>query len=90
MQRIYGCLTKRKLAKPTTKVKPRPICVGDAVLKMAGQVQKGLNTSKFAPTLEGLYIIKEAYHSGCYRITKPELEELLPLYKAKWLKLYFS
>lgn len=57
------------------RVKIRPIKVGDLVLKAAGHIQKGTNVSKFSPKWEGPYVVREAYDSGYFLISRPDSNE---------------
>lgn len=70
------------------KNKASTLCLGDLILEMVRHVQKGLSASKFA-SKSGPYVVKEAYGSGFFHITKPGSEDLLPSVSPKWLKLYY-
>lgn len=59
------------------------------VLKATKHVQKGLTTSNLAPKWEGHYILREAYDSGYYLISRPNSEDQLALINEKLLKLYY-
>lgn len=72
------------------RVKIRPIRVGDLVLKAAGHIQKGTNASKFSPKWEGPYVVREAYDSGYFLISRPDLNGYLAPMNGRWLKLYFT
>lgn len=72
------------------KVKPRSLKVGDLVLKATGHIQKGLNAPKFAPIWEGPYLVREAYTSGYYLISRPDSQNCLAPINGRWLKLYYS
>lgn len=69
-------------------VKLRTLKVGDLVLGAASHIQKGMNASKFALKWQGPYIILEAYDSGYYFISPPNLKYYLTPINEKWLKLY--
>lgn len=64
MQKASGGPTKNNSAKPITKnMRPRPLRVGEKVIKAVGHVQK-IYVSLIAPKCEGPCLIKEAYDSG--------------------------
>ena len=60
------------------------------VLRAAKHVRKNvLGPSKFAPKWEGPYIIKKAYDSGYYYLTKKDGIILIDPINGKWLKQYY-
>lgn len=72
------------------RVKARPLKVSDLVLKATGHIQKGSSASKFSPKWEGPYIIREAYNSGYFLISRLDWEGYLAPINGKWLKMYFT
>lgn len=63
--------------------------VRDLALKVKEHVQKGLNASNFALKWEGPHIIREAYNSGCYLVSRFNSEDNMASINANWLKLYY-
>ena len=60
------------------------------VLRAAKHVRKNvLGPSKFAQKWEGPYIIKKAYDSGYYYLTKKYGTILIDPINGKWLKQYY-
>ena len=54
-------------------VRPRMFIEGQLVLRIAEHVRRNLpGPSKFSPTWEGPYIIREAHDSGYYYLTKED------------------
>jgi hypothetical protein len=45
---------------------------------------------KFEPKWEGLYVVKEVYSSGAYRIVSPNGEYCPPPVNGKFLKRYYA
>ena len=71
-------------------VKPRRFEKGDLVLRVAEHVRRQISgPSKFAPSWERPFIVKEAYQSGYYMLNTYEGEATGPI-NGKWLKLYHS
>ena len=61
------------------------------VLKEADHIKRNLLApSKFAPSWEGPYPIREASASGYYRLATVEGESLTKPINGKWLKLYYA
>lgn len=89
-QRTNGYLIKNQTSKAyNEKVRPQALRVSNLVFKTVGHIQKGLSASKFAPTLEGPYVIREAYYCGQFLISRPDSEDLLTPINVKSLKLYY-
>ena len=64
---------------------------GQMVLKAADHIKRNLSApSKFAPSQEGPYLIREASASGYYRLATTEGESLTEPINGKWLKLYYA
>ena len=64
---------------------------GQMVLKVADHIKRNLSApSKFAPSWEGPYLIREASASGYYRLATAEGESLMEPINGKWLKLYYA
>jgi hypothetical protein len=61
------------------------------ILKAAKFVRRNLpSPSKFSPNWDGPYIIREAYGSGYYRLSKFDGTTLTDPINGKWLKHYYS
>ena len=72
-------------------VRPRTFTEGQLVLRMAEHVMRNLpGPSKFAPKWEGPYIIRTAYESGYYYLTKEDGIVLIEPINGKWLKQYYA
>ena len=72
-------------------LKVRMFAEGKMVLKAADFVRRGLpSPSKFSPNQEGSYLIREAYSSGYYSLSKFDGTTLANLINGKWLKHYYS
>ena len=64
---------------------------GQMVLKVVKFVRRNLpSPSKFSPNWDGPYIIREAYGSGFYRLSKSDGTTLADPINGKWLKYYYS
>ena len=64
---------------------------GQMVLKVVKFVRRNLpSLSKFSPNWDGPYIIREAYGSGFYRLSKSDGTTLADPINGKWLKYYYS
>ena len=64
---------------------------GQMVLKAADHIKRNLSApSKFAPSWEGPYLIREASASGYYRLATAEGESLTEPINGKWLKLHYA
>ena len=71
--------------------KSRVFSKGQMVLKVANHIKRNLSTpSKFAPSWEGPYLIREASASSYYRLAIVEGESLTEPINGKWLKLYYA
>jgi len=72
-------------------MKSRIFVKGQMVLKVADHIKRNLSApSKFAPSWEGPYLIREASASGYYRLATTEGESLTEPINGKWLKLYYA
>ena len=72
-------------------IQPRTFTKGQLVLKTAKHVRRNLpGPSKFSPTWEGPYIIREAHDSGYYYLTKEDGTVLTKPINGKWLKQYYA
>ena len=61
------------------------------VLKAADHIKRNLSApSKFAPSWEGPYLIREASASGYYNLATTEAESLTEPINGKWLKLHYA
>ena len=61
------------------------------VLKAADHVKRNLSKpSKFAPSWEEPYLIREASDNGYNRLATAEGESLTEPINGKWLKLYYA
>ena len=61
------------------------------VLKAADHTKRNLSApSKFAPSWEGPYLIREVNASGYYCLAIAEDESLTEPINGKWLKLYYA
>ena len=67
-------------------VRPRKFQVGMLVLCNTREVRCNIPIPKFAPTWEGLYVVKTGVGKGCYDLTTPDGEDLFRV-NAKYLKL---
>ena len=64
---------------------------GQMVLKVADHIKRNLSApSKFSPSWEGPFLIREANASGYYRLATVEGESLTEPINGKWLKLYYA
>ena len=71
-------------------IHPRAFTERQMVLRAAKHVRKNvLGPSKFAPKWKGPYIIKKAYDSGYYYLTKKDGTILIDPINGKWLKQYY-
>ena len=71
--------------------KSRVFAKGQMVLKVANHIKRNLSApSKFAPSWEGPYLIREANASSYYHLATVEGESLTEPINGKWLKLYYS
>ena len=71
--------------------KSRVFVKGQMVLKAADHIKRNLLApSKFAPSWEGPYLIREASASGYYHLATAEGESLMEPINGKWLKLYYA
>ena len=68
------------------------VCVkGEMVLKAVDHIKRNLSTpSKFSPSWEGPYLIREANASGYYPLATAEGEGLTEPINGKWLKLFYA
>ena len=68
------------------------VCVkGEMVLKAVDHIKRNLSApSKFSPSWEGPYLIREANASGYYRLATAEGEGLTEPINGKWLKLFYA
>ena len=72
-------------------VRPRVFTKGQLVLRTAEHVRRNpLGPSKFALKCEGPYIIREAYDSEYYYLTKEDGTVLTEPINGKWLKQYYA
>ena len=72
-------------------VHPRAFTEGQLVLKAAEHVRKNIpGPSKFTLKWEGPYIIRKAYDSGYYYLTKEDRMVLTNPINGKWLKQYHT
>ena len=72
-------------------MKSRVFVNGQMVLKAVDHIRRNLSApSKFAPSWEGPYLIREANASGYYRLATAEGESLTKPINDKWLKLYYA
>ena len=72
-------------------VHPRAFTEGQLVLKAAEHVRKNIpGPSKFTLKWEGPYIIRKAYDSGYYYLTKEDRMVLTNPINGKWLKQYYT
>ena len=61
------------------------------VLKAVDYVRRNLSApSKFAPSWEGPYLVREANDSGYYCLATADGEVLTEPINGKWLKLYYA
>ena len=61
------------------------------VLKAADHIKRNLSApSKFGPSWEGSYLIREANASGYYLLATAKCESLTEPINGKWLKLYYT
>ena len=64
---------------------------GQMVLKAANHIKRNLLApSKFAPSWEGPYLIREASANGYYCLATAKGESLTEPINGKWLKLYYA
>ncbi|XP_075665286.1 uncharacterized protein LOC142634939 [Castanea sativa] len=71
--------------------KERVFAEGQLVLKVADYVRRSMaRPSKFAPKWEGLFVIREAYLTGYYRLTQTNGKDLMDPINGKWLKYYYA
>ena len=64
---------------------------GQMVLKAANHIKRNLSApSKFAPSWEGPYLIREASASGYYHLATAAGESLTEPINGKWLKLHYA
>jgi hypothetical protein len=82
----------QKLASAYGKtLQTRIFAKGQMVLRTVDHVRRGLpSPSKFAPNWEGPYLIREAYDSGYYKLTKADDVTLADPINGKSLKRYYS
>uniref|UniRef100_A0A2N9HYM4 Integrase catalytic domain-containing protein n=1 Tax=Fagus sylvatica TaxID=28930 RepID=A0A2N9HYM4_FAGSY len=82
----------QKMANVYSKaLRVRIFAEGQMVLKAAEFVRRSLpSPSKFSPNWDGPYIIREAYESGYYRLSKSDGTALADPINGKWLKHYYS
>ena len=72
-------------------VRSRTFTEGQLVLRMAEHVRRNLpGPSKFTQKWEGLYIIRAAYESEYYYLTKEDGTVLTEPINGKWLKQYYA
>ena len=72
-------------------MKARTFVNGKMVLKAADHVRKNLSApSKFAPSWEGPYLVREANDSGYNCLAIADGEVLAEPINGKWLKLYYA
>ena len=71
--------------------KSRVFAKRQMVLKVANHIKRNLSApSKFAPSWEGPYLIREASASSYYHLATVEGESLTKPINGKWLKLYYA
>ncbi|XP_075653132.1 uncharacterized protein LOC142623574 [Castanea sativa] len=91
---VYNCTQRyqQQMANAYNKaMKARIFAKGQMVLKAVDHVRRNLSApSKFAPSWEGPYLIREANDSGYYRLATAEGESLAEPINGKWLKLYYA
>ena len=82
----------QKLANAYEKtLQTRIFAKSQMVLRTVDHVRRGLpSPSKFAPNWEGLYLIREAYDSGYYKLSIADGTTLVDPINGKWLKRYYS
>ena len=69
----------------------RTFVIGKMVLKAVDHMRWNLFApSKFAPSWEGLYLVKEANDSGYYRLSTVDGEVLVEPINCKCLKMYYA
>ena len=72
-------------------VRPRAFTEEQLILRTAEHVRRNLpGLSKFAHKWEGPYIIREAYDSEYYYLTKEDGTVLTEPINGKWLKQYYA
>ena len=69
----------------------RTFVIGKMVLKAVDHMRRNLFApSKFAPSWEGPYLVKEANDSGYYRLSTVDGKVLVEPINCKWLKMYYA
>ena len=83
---------QEQMANAYNKVmKARTFVIGQMVLKEADHVRRNLSApSKFSPSWEGPYLVKESNDSGYYRLSMADGEVLAEPINDKWLKMYYA
>ena len=72
-------------------MKARTFVIGQMVLKAADHVRRNLSApSKFAPSWEGPYHVREANDSGYYHLSTADGKVLAEPINGKWLKMYYA
>ena len=69
----------------------RTFVIGQMVLKAVDHMRRNLFApSKFAPSWEGPYLVKEANDSGYYHLSTVDDKVLVEPINDKWLKMYYA
>ena len=64
---------------------------GKLILRVADYVRRNIAApSKFAPNLEGPYVVKETHGSGYYRLSSKDESAIMDPINGKWFKLYHA
>ena len=91
MANIRNAEYKRRMAKHyNSRVKPRPLQLGDLVLKKVILATKDSREGKLGPNWEGPYLITEVVRPGTYRIQDLEGKVLPHPWNAEHLKKYYQ